>query len=388
MKVPFVDLHAQYLSIKPEIDAAITEVIAQSAFIRGPQVDRFEQSWAAKLGLKRCVSCANGTDALYIAMRALAIKPGDEVITSAHSWIATSETITQAGGRVVFCDTDKETFTIDPRKIEEKITSATVGIIPVHLYGQASDIGAIMAIARKHNLWVIEDCAQAHLAHYKGQLVGTFGNAATFSFYPGKNLGAYGDAGCIVTNDDDLATWMATFARHGGKGDHVMEGINSRLDGLQAAVLNAKLPYLPDWTAARVKVARRYDELLQGTGDLVTPKVGRDQDHVYHLYVIRTKHRDALRKQLTDSGIDTVLNYPKALPFYPAYAYLGHKPTDFPAAYANQTRILSLPIYPEITDEMIDYVGNAIKNAFKHLRPRRSKERSGPALPVAYPVSK
>ena len=203
MKIPFVDLHAQYLSIKPEIDAAIADVIAQSAFIRGPHVDAFEKAWAATLGMKHCVSCANGTDALYIAMRGLKIKPGDEVITTAHSWIATSETITQAGGRVVFCDTDDETFTLDPAQIERN-HARTVGIIPVHLYGQPADMDPIMAIARKHKLWVIEDCAQAHLARYKGKLVGTFGNAATFSFYPGKNLGAYGDAGCALTNDDAL----------------------------------------------------------------------------------------------------------------------------------------------------------------------------------------
>src|SRR5437588_11794949 len=193
MKIPFVDLHAQYLTIKPEIDAAIAEVIAQSSFIRGPQVDAFEEAWAEACGMKHCISCANGTDAIYIAMRALGIKPGDEVITTAHSWIATTETITQAGGKVVFCDTDDETFTIDPKLIEEKITSRTVGIIPVHLYGQPAEMDAIMAIAKKHNLWVIEDCAQSHLATYKGKLVGTFGHIATYSFYPGKNLRAYGD---------------------------------------------------------------------------------------------------------------------------------------------------------------------------------------------------
>jgi dTDP-4-amino-4,6-dideoxygalactose transaminase len=369
MKIPFVDLHAQYLSIKQEIDAAIAEVIAQSAFIRGPHVDAFEKAWAQAVGVKHCVSCANGTDALYVAMRALGVKTGDEVITSAHSWISTSETITQADGLVVFCDTDNETFTIDPAQIEAKITPATVGIIPVHLYGQPADMDAIMAIAKKHNLWVIEDCAQAHLARYKGQLVGTFGNAATFSFYPGKNLGAYGDAGCAVTNDDRLADWMTTFARHGGKGEHVMEGINSRMDGFQGAVLNAKLPRLQAWTDARRKVAARYDKLLGGLGEVSTPKIGPDRDHVYHLYVIRTEERDALRKHLTDAGIATVLNYPKALPFYPAYSYLNHVAEDFPVAHANQSRILSLPIYPEITDEMIRYVTDQIAT-FEKLAPR------------------
>lgn len=363
MKVPFVDLHAQYLGIKAEIDSAIAEVIAQSAFIRGRHVDAFEEAWANTLKVKHCVSCANGTDALYITMRGLGIKPGDEVITTAHSWIATTETITQAGGRVVFCDTREDTFNIDPGLIEAKITSATVGIIPVHLCGQPADMDEIMAIANKHNLWVIEDCAQAHLATYKGKLVGTFANAATFSFYPGKNLGAYGDAGCIVTNDDALADWTATFARHGGKGEHVMEGINSRMDGLQAAILNVKLPHLPAWTTARRRVAARYNELLNNLDHLTTPWAAADRSHVYHLYVVTTEMRDSLKKALADAGITTSLNYPKALPFYPAYSYLGHKPSDFPAAYHNQSRILSLPIYPEMTNEMIRYVADCCRDA-------------------------
>jgi dTDP-4-amino-4,6-dideoxygalactose transaminase len=366
MKIPFVDLHAQYLSIKGEIDKAIAEVIAESAYIRGPRVDAFEEAWAKTLGVQRCVSCANGTDAIYIALRALGLRHGDEVITSAHSWISTSETITQAGGRVIFCDTDEDTFTIDPLDIERRITPSTVGIIPVHLYGQPADMEVIMAIAKKHNLWIIEDCAQAHLAKYHGQSVGTFGNVATFSFYPGKNLGAYGDAGCVVTNDDRLADWMATFARHGGKGDHVMEGINSRMDGLQAAILNTKLPYLPGWTAARQHVAARYDDLLGDVGDIITPKAARGRDHVYHLYVVRTENRDALRKHLTEAGISTVLNYPKALPFYAAYSYLGHVPKDFPVACFNQSRILSLPIYPEMGTEMIDYVVECIDDFFSY----------------------
>jgi dTDP-4-amino-4,6-dideoxygalactose transaminase len=374
MKIPFVDLHAQYLSIKPEIDAAIADVIAESAFVRGRHVEAFEKAWAKTIGLKHCISCGNGTDALYISMRALGVKPGDEVITTAHSWISTSETITQAGGRVVFCDTDYETFTIDPAQIEAKITSATVGIIAVHLYGQPADMDAIMEIARKHNLWVIEDCAQAHLAKYKGQTVGTFGNVATFSFYPGKNLGAYGDAGCLVTNDDRLAEWATAFARHGGKNEHVMEGICSRMDGLQAAILNAKLPHLPAWTRARQRVAATYDELLRDTNTIVPPRVASDREHVYHLYVIRTENRDGLKKHLGDGGISTVINYPKALPLYPAYAYLRHKADDFPMACANQSRILSLPIYPEMTAQMIEYVVRSTVNF---------AQRKSEPLPVA-----
>jgi dTDP-4-amino-4,6-dideoxygalactose transaminase len=354
-----VDLYAQYLTIRTEIDDALQSVIRESAYVRGRHVEAFEREWAELLGVKHCVSCANGTDALYIAMRGLGLKPGDEVITTAHSWISTSETITQAGGRVVFCDTDG-TFTIDPTRIEGRITDRTVGIIPVHLYGQPADLDPILAIARKRGLWVIEDCAQAHLARYRGRLVGTFGQASTFSFYPGKNLGAYGDAGCVVTNDAALADWMALFARHGGKGDHVMEGINSRLDGMQAAVLNVKMKHLRRWNEQRQAAARLYDELLSGLPGIEQPVVAPEREHVYHLYVIRTDRRDEMRAYLKTAGIDTVINYPKALPFYPAYAYLGHRDTDFPVAYANQSRILSLPIYPEIGADRVARVAERV----------------------------
>jgi dTDP-4-amino-4,6-dideoxygalactose transaminase len=364
VKIPFVDLHAQYLSIKDEIDAAMSSVIAESGFIRGRQVETFEHAWAKTSGARHCISCANGTDALHIAVRSLDLKPGDEVITTAHSWISTSAMITQAGGRVVFCDVDPVTFTIDATKIGSKITPRTVGIIPVHLYGQPADMDPIMAIARQHGFWVIEDCAQAHLARYKGQPVGTFGNAATFSFYPSKNLGAYGDAGCITTSDHRLAEWMAAFARHGGKADHVMEAINSRMDGLQGAVLNAKLPHLPAWTEARRRVAADYDRLLANVGDLETPKIGPDRDHVYHLYVIRTARRDALKAHLEAVGIATALHYPRALPFYPAYAYLGHTPDEFSVAHQNPSRILSMPIYPEMPHEMTQHVTDEVRRFF------------------------
>jgi dTDP-4-amino-4,6-dideoxygalactose transaminase len=365
MKIPFVDLHAQYLSIKEEIDDAIATVIEESSFIRGPHVDGFERAFAAEVGVRHCVSCANGTDALYVAMKGLGLSPGDEVITTAHSWISTSETVTQAGGRVVFCDTYEDTFTIDPSLIEAKITPRTVGIIPVHLYGQPADMGAIMAIAARRNLWVIEDCAQAHLAEYGGRQVGAFGGAATFSFYPGKNLGAMGDAGCLVTNDDDLASWACLFARHGGKGDHQIEGINSRLDGLQAAILSVKLPHLRGWTEGRRRVAALYDEALAGIPQVRTPRVAPGRTHVYHLYVICCEDRDALRRHLAERGVATVLNYPKALPLYPAYDYLGHKPEDFPRAHANQSRILSLPIYPEMTASQIEWVAVAIREFYQ-----------------------
>jgi dTDP-4-amino-4,6-dideoxygalactose transaminase len=368
MQVPFVDLHAQYLRIKPEIDSAIAEVIEHSAFIRGPYVERFEARYGAAMGGSHCISCGNGTDSLYIALKALGVGPGQEVITSAHSWIATSETITQAGGRVVFVDTDRDTFTIDPEQIEAKINPRTRGLIVVHLYGQPADMNPILALAERHHLWVIEDCAQAHHASYQGRLVGTFGDAGTFSFYPGKNLGAYGDAGCIVTSNERLARHMTMFARHGGtkKGEHEIEGINSRMDGLQAAILTVKLRYLAGWTEDRKRIAAFYDRELAGVGDIVTPAVVSGRDHVYHLYVIRTDKRDALRGWLESRGVSTILNYPVALPFLKAYAYLGHQPGDFPVAYANQSRILSLPLFPEITSEQVAYVVEQIKAFYRN----------------------
>lgn len=364
MDIPFVDLYAQYRSIKAEIDLAISEVISQSAFIRSDFVVRFEQEFAEAVGVKRCVSCGNGTDALFIGMKALGVKAGDEVITTAHSWISTSETITQAGARVVFSDTEDDYYTIDPSLIEAKITSRTVGIIAVHLFGQPARMDSIMEIAKKHKLWVIEDCAQAHLATFNGQKVGTFGNLATFSFYPGKNLGAMGDAGAIVTNDETIANWCELYSRHGGKGTHLIEGVNSRMDGLQAAVLSVKLPYLEQWNSRRSSIAAFYSQRLGILPDVVCPKVGDGRGHVWHLYVVRTKRRDRLRSFLQEKGIPTVLNYPRALPFYPAYSYLGHVPEDFPVAHIHQQEILSLPIFPELTDGSASFVAESILSFF------------------------
>lgn len=362
--VPFNDLRKHHASLQPQLGQAIARCIEESAFIRGPAVDAFETEFAALVGAKHCISCANGTDALYIAMRALGIKPGDEVITTAHSWISTSETITQAGGKVVFADTEPRTLTVDPSDLARKITPRTKGIIPVHLYGQPADMDPILELARRHGLWVIEDCAQAHLAEYKGRVVGTMGDIATFSFYPGKNLGAMGDAGGIVTNRTELVEWMTNFSRHGGKGSHQMEGINSRMDGIQGAVLRLKLPHLRRWTAKRVEIAAHLSGLLKGIPDLRLPEIAPGRTHVFHLYVVRTSRRDALRKHLTEAGIETVLNYPRALPFYPAYAYLGHTPADFPNAAADQGQILSLPIYPEMSDDEIGLVASEVRRFF------------------------
>jgi dTDP-4-amino-4,6-dideoxygalactose transaminase len=362
-KVPFADLYAQYLSVKDEIDSAIAQVIRSSAFIRGPMVTEFEAGFAEKMGVRHCVSCANGTDALYIALRALGVGAGDEVIVPAHSWISTSASVTQAGGSVVFADTDGFTYTIDPSRIEEKITSRTVGIVPVHLYGQPADMDAVMAIARRHGLWVLEDCAQAHLARFGGRSVGTFGSVAAFSFYPGKNLGAMGDGGALLTNDQTLAEQMARLARHGGliKGEHVIEGINSRLDGLQAAILSVKLRHLATWTLRRQRVATEYSRLLAGIEGLLLPQVAAGREHVYHLYVVGHARRDELAQYLSSHGIQTVINYPVALPFLPAYTRLRHRPEDFPDAHSNQSRVLSLPMFAEITDAQISMVAEAVR---------------------------
>ncbi|MBR0937884.1 DegT/DnrJ/EryC1/StrS aminotransferase family protein [Bradyrhizobium jicamae] len=358
MPVPFADLQLQYQTIKVEIDRAIAGVIRDNAFIRGSYVDAFEREFAEAAEVAHCVSCANGTDALYFALKAMKAKPGDEVITSAHSWISTAAMITHSGATVVFCDTDAATFTIDPVAIEAAITPRTVGIIPVHLYGQPADMDAIMAIAQKHELWVIEDCAQAHLARYKGRMVGTFGEVATYSFYPGKNLGAMGDAGAVVTNDAALAEHMTMLARHGGlvKHQHNIEGVNSRLDGMQAAILSAKLPHLAAWTVARQDAAKIYDAGLNQIADIVVPEVASSRDHVYHLYTIRHPRRDALAAHLNANGVQTAINYPTALPFLPAYARFGHRPEQFPNAHLDQGQILSLPMFAEITREQQDEV--------------------------------
>ena len=367
-KVPFNDLLTQHTHLKEELDFVIEDVINNSLFVRGKYVEKFELEFARKVKSKFCISCGNGTDAILIALKALKLKPGDEVIVPAHTWISTSETVTLAGGKVVFCDTEKDTFTIDPESISNKITDKTVGIIAVHLFGQAADMEKICDIANKKKLWIIEDCAQAHLSQYKDNLVGSFGNIATYSFYPGKNLGALGDGGAITTNDEKLAEYMTMFARHGGvkKGIHLIEGMNSRLDGLQAAFLNVKLKYLEDWTSKRRGKAENYNSKLKNLKGIELPFVRESCAPVWHLYVIRCEKRDLLKDYLKDEGISTIINYPTALPFLPAYQYLNHKFDDFPNSYSNQRKILSLPIFPDITDDQISYVSNKVSNFTKN----------------------
>jgi dTDP-4-amino-4,6-dideoxygalactose transaminase len=361
--VPLFDLHAQYLSLKPQIDEAIATVIKESAYIRGRFVEQFEQAYAADYGVKHCVSCANGTDAIYIVLKQLGIGPGDEVITTANSWIASSEVITQTGAKVVFADTEDAYHTLDPAQVAAKVTPRTKAIVAVHLLGQAADLDALQAICKEHNLHLIEDTAQAHYATWKGQRVGTFGIAATFSFYPGKNLGAYGDAGALVTNDDELAAKCRSFARHGSspvdKHDHVMEGINSRLDGLQAAVLLAKLPKIHDWNARRNELAQRYHQHFAGT-QVQTPQTRTGAGHVFHVYSVRLKNRDAVKQRLAELKIGHTIHYPTPLPLLQAYRYLGHTAADFPVAVRHSQEMLSLPLYPELSNEQLDYVASAV----------------------------
>ncbi len=365
-KVPFVDLKAQYRSLKPEIDRAIKTVISETAFISGKYAARFESEFAKAYGVKHCVSCANGTDAIYITLKCLGIGAEDEVITTALSWISTAETIVQAGAKPVFVDIEKDYFNINPDLIEAKITPRTRAVMPVHLYGQPAAMDKIKKICDRHKLYLIEDCAQAHFAEQGGRKAGTFGIAATFSFYPGKNLGAYGDAGAILTNDEALARRMRMYANHGAlvKHQHDMPGINSRMDGIQAAVLLAKLPHIQKWNRQRARNAGFYEQALKNIPQIKTPKAPPDSTSIFHLYVIRTPQREQVQEILKNEGIETAIHYPVALPFMKAFADLRAKPEDYPVAARYQHEILSLPMYPELSKAAIQRIARVLEKAF------------------------
>jgi len=358
MRIPFVDLYRQYQSIKVEIDNAIENTIRESSYIGGEAVKDFETAFAQYLGVNHVIACANGTDSIEILLQAMGVGAGDEVIVPAISWISTSEAVSTVGATPVFVDIHPEFYTIDVSKIAEKITTKTKAIIPVHLYGHPADMTAIMHLAKQHKLLVLEDCAQAHGAKINSQQVSTFGDAASFSFYPGKNLGAYGDAGAITTNNPGLAANCRMIANHGQlkKHDHQMEGRNSRLDGLQAAILNVKLKYLPQWTTARQQVAESYNRLLSNVSVIKTPSTQYGAEPVFHLYVIQLENREKMMARLKELGIDTAVHYPTPLPFMKAYERFNHQPADFPVAHHAASRILSLPIFPELKDEEIKYV--------------------------------
>ena len=339
-----------------------------SAFVGGNYVKFFERNFADYIGAKHCIGVGNGTDALYISLKASGIGKGDEVITVANSFIATSEAITMTGAKVVFVDCDKDTYNIDTQKIEDAITEKTKAIIPVHLYGQPAEMDSITEIAEKYNLYIMEDSAQAHGAKYKNRNVGNLGTCACFSFFPGKNLGAYGDAGAIVTNNNELAVNARMYANHGRKEkyNHEFEGVNSRLDGLQAAILDVKLKHLERWNERRRVIAKSYDERLSDT--IITPKTLPGIRHTYHLYVVRLNKRDKVIEKLNEKKIATGIHYPIPLPFLKAYEYMGYKPEDFPVAHSLKNEILSLPIHGDMPDEQVNYVIKQLNNIVKTLQ--------------------
>lgn len=360
--VKFMDLPAQYQSIRREMDAAIREIVESAAFIGGAKVAEFEEAFAAYQGAAHAVGVGNGTDAIEIALESLALPPGSEVVVPANSFIATSEAVTRAGHQVVFCDCEPETYTLSLEALEASVTAKTRAIIPVHLYGHPCDMDGILKMARKHDLRVIEDSAQAHGAEYRGQRVGRFGELSTFSFYPGKNLGAYGDAGAILTDDAELAERCRRIANHGrtAKYDHDMEGRNSRLDGLQAAVLSVKLRHLDRWTELRRAAAAEYHQALADL-PLRLPREADWARHVYHLYVVRTAARDELRAHLKEEGIETGIHYPISLPRLEAYR--GRVPAGIsPVADRFAGELLSLPMGEHITPDLVARVANSVRS--------------------------
>lgn len=361
MNVPFVDLKALHEPISADLSNAIARVMRNASFIQGSEVKAFEDAFARYLGVRQCVAVNSGTAALHLALLALGIGPGDEVITVAHTFIATSEAISAVGARPVFVDVDPVSYTMDPAKVEAAITSRTRAILPVHLYGNTADMDALLAIAKRHNLLLVEDACQAHGAQYKGRMAGSMGVAGCFSFYPGKNLGACGEGGAMATNDEALAQKVRMLREHGSvkKYEHVFPGYNFRMEGIQGAVLAVKLPHLDAWNDRRRALAKRYNERLAGQG-IVLPKEEAHSRHVYHLYVIQAEDREALRDHLAQRGIETGLHYPVPLHQQEAYASLGYHTGDFPVTEQATQHIVSLPMYPDMSLEAVDYVSDAI----------------------------
>jgi dTDP-4-amino-4,6-dideoxygalactose transaminase len=365
MNVPLVDLKAQYQPLKEEILAGMAQVLDGMRLFLGDNVQALEREFAQFCGVRHGIGVSDGTAALHIILRAMGIGPGDEVITVSHTFIATAEAIVLAGARPVFVDIDPHTYLMDVGQIESAITPSTRAILPVHLYGQPVDMDPVMEIAGRHGLKVIEDACQSHGAEYKGRRTGGLGDAAAFSFYFSKNLGAYGEGGFITTNDDELARQIRMIRDHGSERRyyHDLIGWNARLDELQAVVLRAKLPHLEAWNAARRNHAARYNELLSG-GPAVTPEECPGNSHVYHLYVVRVQDRDALQARLKESGVFAGIHYPVPVHLQKAMAYLGYKPGDLPVTEQVVAEILSLPMYAELTDEQIEYVAEAVRSVY------------------------
>lgn len=367
MIVPFLDLKAQYQSIKSEVDQAIAGVVESGTFIGGDSVRAFENRFATLYCVQNCIGVGNGTDALFSILKSIGIGPGDEVITPAFSWISTAEVVSLAGAIPVFADVDDQFLTLSVQTIESKITPRTKAVILVHLYGEAAPAPAIKRLCEQHGLALIEDCSQAHFTELEGVFAGKFGIASAFSFYPTKNLGAYGDAGCVITDDSLLGQKIRRFANHGGlsKDEHVFEGMNSRLDPIQAAVLNVKLNHISHWTDQRIKNARYYNHALQDLAGLRIPALQHGVKHTFHIYAVRTTLRDTLMKFLQENRIGTMVHYPTALPFEPAYRHLHHVPEDFPVAHRLARETLSLPIGPELSQEQLQHVAETVRSFFK-----------------------
>jgi dTDP-4-amino-4,6-dideoxygalactose transaminase len=369
-RIEFVDLKRQYASIQGEVDAAMRAVVESAAFVGGPAMVAFEADFARYCETEHVISLANGTDALYLALRAIGVGAGDEVITVSHTFIATIAAIAQVGAQPVFADIDPDTYCLDPATLEGFITPRTKAIVPVHIYGQPCDMDPIMAVAERHGLFVLEDACQAHGARYKGRRAGGLGHLAAFSFYPGKNLGAYGDGGALTTNDAELAERVRLLRDHGrvGKYEHTAFGVNSRLDGLQAAVLGVKLRHLDRWNARRRAIAARYDERLAGLPGVTTPHEAAVAESVYHLYVIRTDRRAAVQAALNAEAIGNGIHYP--IPVHRQSAWTARfgpvAPTPALALverYASE--ILSLPMHPDLTDDEVDFVADVVTAAVR-----------------------
>lgn len=367
MNIPFLDLKAQYKAIKDEVNPAIQDVLDNTAYVMGKAVADFETAFAAAHGVKHCIGTSSGTDGNHLVLWALGLGPGDEVIIPANTFIATAWGATLCGASPVFVDCDPQSYNIDPQKIAAAITPQTKAIVAVHLYGQPADMEALQQIVSKHGIHLVEDCAQAHLAEYKGKCVGNFGIASSFSFYPGKNLGAYGEAGAVVTNDDELAKKCRMIRDHGTltKYNHEVYGHNYRMEGIQGAVLGVKLRHLKQWTEGRRRVARLYRELLSNVEGLQLPLEVHDRRHVYHLYVVKAKDkRDNLARHLNEHGIATGLHYPVPLHLQPCFKHLNYPKGSMPVAEDLAENGLSLPIYPELTNEQVTFIADTIKRFF------------------------
>jgi dTDP-4-amino-4,6-dideoxygalactose transaminase len=365
-KIPYLDLPAQIRSVRKELDAVIARTIDNCSFCLGPDVAQFEKDFAKFCGAQHCVAFNSGTSALHIALMLLGVGTGDEVVTTPFTFVATSWAISYVGAKPVYVDIDDATMNLDPKLLERAITKKTKAVMPVHLYGQPFDIDPILEICRKHKLPLVEDAAQAHAAKYKGKIIGTFGEISCFSFYPGKNLGACGEGGALVTNNSNFAARAKSLREHGStvRYYHDEVGFNYRMEGIQGAVLGVKLPHLKKWTDERRRVAHRYHELLADT-PLQLPREAANCESAYHLYVVRHPRRDDLKKFLEDNGVGCALHYPLPLHLQKCYASLGYKTGDFPVAEKAARECLSLPIYPELTDKQIQRVVEVVKNFFR-----------------------